>query len=82
MTDLKGYTALVTGGTAGIGLETAGLLASRGAEVVITGRDVERGKKALLSRATMHLPGTIRSARRCAATASKGPTRLPIKTDR
>ena len=55
MTDLIGYSALVTGGTAGIGLETARLLTARGARVVITGRDVERGKKALA-----HLDGAAR----------------------
>ena len=45
--ELQGKTALVTGGTAGIGLETTRLLARAGADVVITGRDVERGKRAL-----------------------------------
>jgi NAD(P)-dependent dehydrogenase (short-subunit alcohol dehydrogenase family) len=47
MNDLQDHTALVTGGTAGIGLETARLLADRGAHVIITGRDVERGKAAV-----------------------------------
>ena len=47
MQDLQDYTALVTGGTAGIGLETARLLVARGARVIITGRDAERGKAAL-----------------------------------
>jgi NAD(P)-dependent dehydrogenase (short-subunit alcohol dehydrogenase family) len=46
-TELKGLTALVTGGTAGIGLESARLLARAGATVIITGRDVERGEKAV-----------------------------------
>jgi NAD(P)-dependent dehydrogenase (short-subunit alcohol dehydrogenase family) len=45
--ELSGQTALVTGGTAGIGLESARLLASAGAAVTITGRNVERGEKAL-----------------------------------
>ena len=45
--ELSGRTALVTGGTAGIGLESARLLAAAGAAVTITGRNVERGEKAL-----------------------------------
>ena len=47
MQDLQDYTALVTGGTAGIGLETGRLLIARGARVIITGRDAGRGKAAL-----------------------------------
>lgn len=45
--ELTGHTALVTGGTAGIGLESARSLARAGAAVTITGRNVERGEKAL-----------------------------------
>jgi NAD(P)-dependent dehydrogenase (short-subunit alcohol dehydrogenase family) len=45
--ELSGQAALVTGGTAGIGLEAARLLATAGAAVTITGRNVERGEKAL-----------------------------------
>lgn len=45
--ELENHVALVTGGTAGIGLETARLLAREGAQVIITGRDTERGKKAV-----------------------------------
>ena len=41
--ELTGKTALVTGGTGGIGSESAKLLAAAGAQVVITGRDAERG---------------------------------------
>jgi NAD(P)-dependent dehydrogenase (short-subunit alcohol dehydrogenase family) len=47
MNDLQNYTALITGGTAGIGLATAKALADRGAHVIITGRDPEKGKAAL-----------------------------------
>jgi NAD(P)-dependent dehydrogenase (short-subunit alcohol dehydrogenase family) len=44
--ELAQQTALVTGGTAGIGLAAARLLAKEGASVVITGRDLERGNAA------------------------------------
>lgn len=47
--DLSDQVALVTGGTAGIGLETARLLADDGAHVIITGRDAEKGKSAVSS---------------------------------
>lgn len=39
-------TALVTGGTAGIGLATAHGLASRGHEVIVVGRNSDRGTRA------------------------------------
>lgn len=44
--ELTGQTALVTGGTAGIGLACARLLADAGATVLITGRNRERGESA------------------------------------
>jgi NAD(P)-dependent dehydrogenase (short-subunit alcohol dehydrogenase family) len=44
--ELAYKTALVTGGTAGIGLACARLMAQEGATVIITGRDAERGKAA------------------------------------
>ena len=42
--DLAGSTALVTGGTSGIGRAAAVLLARRGAHVLVSGRDAGRGE--------------------------------------
>lgn len=44
--ELIEQTALITGGTAGIGLASARLLAGAGASVIITGRDPDRGHAA------------------------------------
>ncbi|RZT24646.1 NAD(P)-dependent dehydrogenase (short-subunit alcohol dehydrogenase family) [Mycobacterium sp. BK558] len=46
MSELAGRTALVTGGTAGIGFATAHRLVHAGASVVITGRNPGRGQQA------------------------------------
>ena len=43
---LRDKTCLVTGSTAGIGLETARMLAAEGARVIVTGRDTERVERA------------------------------------
>ncbi|MCA0454360.1 MAG: SDR family oxidoreductase [Chloroflexi bacterium] len=45
--DLSGKTALVTGSNSGLGLETARVLAVKGAHVILTSRDTARGQKAL-----------------------------------
>ena len=45
MTTLEGSTALVTGATSGIGRAAALQLAQLGAEVIVHGRDAERGSK-------------------------------------
>ncbi|MCF2527614.1 SDR family NAD(P)-dependent oxidoreductase [Yinghuangia soli] len=45
--DLTGRTAVVTGGTSGLGLHTAGVLADAGAHVVLTARDEEKGAAAV-----------------------------------
>ncbi|MFD9002548.1 oxidoreductase [Streptomyces sp. NPDC059582] len=47
--DLTGKVAVVTGGYSGIGLETARVLRSAGAEVVVPARDVDRARTALKS---------------------------------
>jgi len=44
--DIEGRTAVITGGNSGIGLATATALAQRGAAVVITARDLSRGRAA------------------------------------
>jgi len=43
--ELEGKTALATGSTSGIGKATASALARRGAAVIVTGRDAERGAR-------------------------------------
>ncbi|MDX6402178.1 MAG: 3-oxoacyl-[acyl-carrier protein] reductase, partial [Gaiellaceae bacterium] len=43
---LEDRICLVTGSTAGIGLETARLLAAEGAQVVVNGRDPDRVEEA------------------------------------
>lgn len=45
--DLTGKIAIVTGGYAGIGLETVKSLVSAGATVIIPARDIEKAKKSL-----------------------------------
>lgn len=45
--DLTGRTAIVTGGNAGIGLETTKVLTAAGATVVVPARDIEKAKKNL-----------------------------------
>jgi NAD(P)-dependent dehydrogenase (short-subunit alcohol dehydrogenase family) len=42
--DLNGKVALVTGGSSGLGQETARALAEKGAEVILTARDVPKGE--------------------------------------
>ncbi len=44
--ELGGRTYLVTGGTSGLGLESARVLTGRGANVLLTGRTLERAREA------------------------------------
>jgi short chain dehydrogenase len=45
MAAIKPGAVLITGATAGIGYETARVLAKRGGHVLITGRDADRGER-------------------------------------
>jgi NAD(P)-dependent dehydrogenase (short-subunit alcohol dehydrogenase family) len=60
----EGKTALVTGGTAGIGLEIARGLAGRRCRVILVGRDPARGERAVaeLRRVASHGPVEFLSA--------------------
>ena len=60
---LEGKSALVTGGTSGIGLATARLLAKEGARVAVTGRDDARLKEveAELGQGALALKADVRS---------------------
>ena len=51
--DLHGKTVIVTGGSAGIGLETTRALASAGAHVLVPARDVEKALAAVGTLATV-----------------------------
>lgn len=53
--DLKSKIAIVTGGNAGIGLETTKVLAAAGATVIVPARDLEKAKKNLEGIANVEL---------------------------
>lgn len=61
-------TALITGGTSGIGLSTARLLIKDGYHVIITGRNEEKGQKAKesLGENATFIPCDVRSTTDCA----------------
>ncbi len=62
---LKGKTAIVTGGSAGIGLAIAHLLAEEGVEVTISGRNGKKLKAAIAS-----IPGAVRAVEADLTTAA------------
>ena len=51
--DLRGRTAIVTGGSAGIGLETTRALSSAGARVIVPARDLPKARAAVGTVATV-----------------------------
>jgi NAD(P)-dependent dehydrogenase (short-subunit alcohol dehydrogenase family) len=62
---LKGKTAIITGGSAGIGLAVARVLAEEGVEVTIPGRNRQKLDEAIAS-----LPGTVRGIETDLSTAA------------
>ena len=53
--DLTGKTAIITGGYAGIGLETTRTFVAAGATVVVPARDIEKARKSLVGIANVEL---------------------------
>ncbi|HET6981903.1 MAG TPA: SDR family NAD(P)-dependent oxidoreductase, partial [Myxococcaceae bacterium] len=51
--DLRGKTVIVTGGSAGIGLETTRVLSGAGARVIVPARDVAKARAAVGKLATV-----------------------------
>jgi NAD(P)-dependent dehydrogenase (short-subunit alcohol dehydrogenase family) len=60
--EFTGMTALVTGGTSGVGRATAAALAGSGASVIITGRDETRGKSVVSEIGTADKPARFIAA--------------------
>lgn len=71
--NIEGNVALITGGTSGLGLALARQLLDAGAQVVLSGRDAERGAKAVaeLGRDVVFVPGDIAREEDVAAAVSE-----------
>ena len=57
--DLKEKNILITGGSAGIGLETAKMLKSTGAQVIINARNRDRLEAAAKQHGLLTVPGDV-----------------------
>jgi len=69
--DLSGRTAVVTGASAGIGLETARVLGGHGASVVLACRNIEKAERAAARRAGVrHTPSLVLGGRLYTGTKS------------
>ncbi|GAB2966026.1 SDR family oxidoreductase [Amycolatopsis acidiphila] len=81
MSELSGTSALVTGGTSGIGRATAVALARAGAHVALSGRNAERGEQAVKEIVAAggqaeFLPGDLRDEASARALAQRATERL------
>ncbi|CAO5161442.1 Short-chain dehydrogenase [Frankia sp. AiPs1] len=84
--DFEGKVVLITGSTSGIGAATAALFASRGAHVLVTGRDPDRGREVVADIRAAHgegefLPAVLSdaaSARDLAARATEVAGRVDV----
>src|SRR5688572_18157944 len=75
--DLKGKTALVTGGNGGIGLGMAQGLAAAGAKVAIAGRDPDKNSQALKSLSgAIALQADLKDEKSCRAMVDEAAKRL------
>jgi 3-oxoacyl-[acyl-carrier protein] reductase len=75
-TPLTGRTVVVTGGTVGIGKGIAGVFASAGANVVVVGRDRERGEAAATELGGAYLAADVSRAEDCERIAAQAVERF------